>query len=94
MPESLTPFIDNCPSCGAPFVRADPFIERTLVGYVSPPGHNHDDNCALRGFYCMDGHGTLVRRRNRCDACNWRGAETCNIHPPHIDVDEWPGLLK
>ena len=52
----------------------------TMVGYLSPPGHNHDDNCLTRRYACRNGHTLDVTRRNRCHACGWRGRTTCFCH--------------
>ena len=51
----------NC-YCGKPFVRCGG-TEVTLLGYSSPPGHDHDDNCMKRQYGCEDGHWTVLRLR-------------------------------
>jgi hypothetical protein len=61
----------------------------TLVGYTSPPGHNHDDNCLTRAFICSKGHTYKIGKRRKCNACNWVGMKTCSCHEGR-KVDEWP----
>lgn len=61
----------------------------TLVGYFSPAGHNHDDNCRTREYSCEDGHRVTLSIRNTCSACDWKGKESCFCHPDG-KVDSWP----
>jgi hypothetical protein len=61
----------------------------TLVGYSSPPGHDHDDNCRLREYVCENGHRLTVSKRNKCPKCDWKGKLTCFCHTGE-KVDEWP----
>ena len=63
----------------------------TAVGYLSPPGHNHDDNCRTMMYVCKNGHGIKLSVRNRCSApgCGWMGKERCWCH--QLDkFNEWP----
>lgn len=55
----------------------------TLVGYYSPEGHDHDDNCRTRLYHCGNGHETVIRVRNICrtPGCGWKGKLTCFCHP-------------
>ena len=76
-----------CPHCGKPMLHLG--TERTLVGYLSPPGHNHDDNCQSRDYLCPNGHRIAVSKRNRCPACDWIGRETCFCHNGK-KINEWP----
>lgn len=79
----------NC-RCGKLFV-CHTGTGTTLVGYYSPPGHNHDDNCRKRAYFCADGHVTRIRRVNVCqtEGCGWKGKATCFCHEG-TNVDEWP----
>lgn len=54
-----------------------------MLGYVSPPGHDHDDNCLSTSFTCEQGHITKIFVRRRCSnpECDWVGKETCSCHP-------------
>ena len=63
----------------------------TYEGFVSPPGHNHDDNCVVRTYACSGGHKYIVSKRNRCPAegCDWIGIDQCHCHGG-IKVDKWP----
>lgn len=63
----------------------------TLVGYFSPLGHNHDDNCRTRLYACENGHRYEISKRNKCPAlgCGWKGKERCFCHKG-AKVDEWP----
>ena len=66
----------------------------TLVGYISPKGHNHDDNCVKRVYVCSNNHEKVISKRNRCSDrglnrdCTWKGKETCGCHEGK-KVDEW-----
>jgi hypothetical protein len=59
------------------------------VGYYSPPGHDHDNNCKKRPYVCEDGHKTVLTRRNRCPKCDWVGKLTCFCHSGE-KIKEWP----
>jgi hypothetical protein len=63
----------------------------TAVGYYSPAGHNHDDNCRIQGYHCEKGHIWALSRRNRCgvEGCDWVGKAECWCHQG-VKVDEWP----
>ncbi len=63
----------------------------TLVSYISPPGHDHDDNCRSRVVYCSNGHYIQASIRRRCsnENCDWVGKDKCFCHPGG-KVDEWP----
>lgn len=80
----------NCTTCGKPFVKHTGSM-KTLVGYFSPPGHDHDDNCEKRIYLCEDGHWTFMSVRRRCTTpgCNWVGKEDCFCHEGK-KVDAWP----
>lgn len=80
----------NCPKCNEPF-KAATSTSVTLVGFFSPLGHNHDDNCRSRSFVCKNGHVTRMSRRNSCSdpKCDWKGKLTCFCHEGE-KVDEWP----
>ena len=84
----------NCPKCGKPFVKHHGTCQ-TLVGYSSPPGHDHDDNCRSRMYECEDGHRTGITAQNHCHAegCDWAGKTKCFCH--HGDkLAEWPALVQ
>lgn len=91
----------KCP-CGADLTRVVAVAHRdgrtrisekiqTLVGYYSPPGHNHDDNCLKRLYVCASGHDVQVAIRRRCKAagCAWEGKTMCSCHEGE-KVEEWP----
>ena len=79
-----------CPDCGGPWVSRD-CGGTTLVGYSSPSGHDHDDNCTTYSYACSNGHHTEVSRIPRCgtEACSWVGKETCFCS---VRVPELPEL--
>lgn len=63
----------------------------TLVGYFSPPGHNHDDNCLSATFTCENGHDEKVSVKRRCPnpECDWEGKDSCFCHPDEkIEIEE------
>ena len=85
----------KCP-CGGDIIDFDGYTMRTLVGYSSPPGHDHDDNCLTRAYKCSEGHVFALSKRRRCSAikpdgtrCTWVGKEECFCHPGK-KIDEWP----
>jgi hypothetical protein len=67
-----------CPVCGE--VCTSQQWGRTLVGYFSPAGHDHDDNCRDFIFeHCGKRFG--VRPRNTCPTtgCDWKGKDSCSV---------------
>ena len=84
--------IEHDGACDAPLRRGA--ILETLVGYYSPPGHDHDDNCEVRMYVCDAGHRFTVSLRKRCSApgCDWVGRCACPCHPG-LKVDAWPEAL-
>lgn len=80
----------NCAECGEPLVQLGTGEFQTLVGYSSPAGHNHDDNCKTRVYSCENGHRRVVSLRRRCPVCDWVGKATCGCHNPPEKVDAWP----
>lgn len=82
----------TCEKCGEPMARGtgdDRYELSTLVGFFSPPGHNHDDNCVLRMYVCPNGHKRKVSKRRTCPACDWKGKEECFCHAGK-KLEEWP----
>lgn len=79
-----------CDVCGGDLISHDLELT-TMVGYASPKGHNHDDNCVRRQYTCENGHKTIISKQNRCPVvgCEWVGKTTCFCHHG-IKVDEWP----
>ncbi len=67
------------------------YSSSTLVGYMSPPGHDHDDNCVSKTYKCPNGHHNAVSLRNYCSdpECDWMGKDSCFCHDGP-KVDEWP----
>lgn len=53
---------------------------QTMVGYFSPPGHDHDDNCRRKIYTCQCGNEQIIYLRNKCPACDWKGKKTCFCH--------------
>ena len=86
----------KCKVCGKPWVACDEGYGQTLVGYGSPPGHDHDDNCLTKGYYCEDGHCTSVSVIRRCstEGCEWRGKTECGTCVGVVKYDDWPKIEK
>lgn len=63
----------------------------TTVGYISPPGHDHNNNCLIMVGRCLNDHLQEVSIRRKCSNpnCNWVGKEKCFCHPGK-KVDKWP----
>lgn len=80
-----------CPDCGEQFVSGGIGTTTTLVGYSSPPGHNHDGNCTSRSYTCANGHQSTLSLRRRCNVhgCDWVGKESCFCHSGR-KVERWP----
>jgi len=76
-----------CPECGEPMVTNG--TGQTLVGYFSPPGHKHDDNCRSRTYMCANKHARRVSKQNSCPACDWKGVSTCFCHDG-VKLESWP----
>ena len=78
----------NCPTCEEPLNYDGMGEGMTLVGFYSPPGHDHDDNCRFRGYVCKNGHYLKVSKRNTCH-CGLKGKVECFCHKGP-KVEEWP----
>jgi hypothetical protein len=77
LPNNIEELVFNCPVCGVD-CKSQNYSE-TLVGCISPEGHNHDDNCRKFRFSCSNGHKFLVRAQNTCptEGCKWEGKPLC-----------------
>lgn len=77
----------TCPTCGSPSRMVGE--STTLVGYYSPPGHDHNDNCVKRRYVCRNEHVWMESRQNRCSTpgCEWVGKASCFCHGDK--VKEW-----
>jgi hypothetical protein len=55
----------------------------TMVGYYSPPGHDHDDNCRFHMYECSKGHSIRERVQRVCPNpdCDWKGKKECFCSP-------------
>lgn len=84
----------HCPQCGEGFVEVSD-IRETLVGYGSPSGHDHNDNCMGVVLLCERGHEISFHPRRRCfrKDCDWVGKEKCFCHEGKKDP-EWPNALE
>ena len=78
----------GCRECGGAFVSHSG-EGSTLLGFASPPGHNHDDNCLVRVYQCASGHDTALSVRRRCESCDWVGKTGCFCHQGQ-KVSKWP----
>ncbi len=81
----------QCTACGGALVTRGE-ESSTLVGYMSAPPHDHDNNCRVRQFYCVAGHRNPIAIVRRCPVadCTWRGKTTCFCVPRF--VEEWPDV--
>ncbi len=68
-------FPSRCPECDASWTSMGS-ASRTLVGYRSPPGHEHNNNCLSRSIWCANGHRNQawlgVRMREAFDGMTGR----------------------
>ena len=78
----------KCPECGVETRSGGE--SQTLVGFMSPVGHDHDDNCRKRPYKCVNGHFWQESKQNRCSTpgCTWVGSDECFCHPGK-KVKEW-----
>lgn len=84
-------FTKNCSECNN--LSAAKYETKTLVGYSSPKGHNHDDNCIKREYVCKGcGNIEVISIINKCH-CGWTGKTECFCCPDG-KVDEWPKNFK
>ena len=81
--------MDVCPDCNGQWKYDGGGTLRTCVGYVSPAGHDHDDNCRTRKYTCVNGHSHILSAVNRCGACDWEGKKSCFCHQGP-KVKDWP----
>lgn len=79
-------------TCGMPMYTDGGYSE-TLVGFSSPPGHDHDDNCRVRIYRCEKNHIKRVSIRRRCHKCDWLGKAECFCHEGS-KVDDWPDVIQ
>lgn len=65
----------------------------TCMGYMSPPGHDHDDNCRSGAAVCVNGHKKFVSIRRTCSTpgCDWKGKDECFCHEGK-KLEGWPTL--
>ena len=61
----------------------------TLVGFISPKGHDHDDNCLTRFYICSNNHEITISKIKKCPVCEWTGKKECFCHRG-MKVEEWP----
>jgi hypothetical protein len=76
-----------CEECGEQ-MHAHGGSSMTLVGYFSPPGHDHDDNCICQGYECTNGHIQTVSVIRKCPNCDWTGKKECFCCGQKFN--EWP----
>ena len=82
----------DCPECGEKLSHSnEEGTWETLVGFMSPPGHDHNDNCLTRIYRCKNWHSITLSKRRRCSNpdCDWVGKDECFCHTGK-KVDEWP----
>jgi hypothetical protein len=69
----------SCRTCGTKRFIAQGAGFTTCVGYYSPQGHNHDNNCKVARFQCENGHWRNYSLRRKCPSCDWASHESCGI---------------
>lgn len=73
MDEAITVNAIMCEKCGKR-MKPENGYSSTYVGYISPKGHDHDDNCKVKIYRC------------ECGEDQWRAEEfqlfvgPCSIH--------------
>ena|SRR3990167_4435738 len=80
----------KCSLCDQPLFWLGGSTWETLVGHSSDPGHNHNDNCLKRTYFCSNHHAIVIQSiRRTCPSCDWKGKITCFCHQG-LKLDEWP----
>lgn len=82
---------DVCALCGDQWVSMDA-IEETSVGYESPPGHSHDDNCMWSAVVCERGHRIRGSIQRTCPVCDWKGDASCTVCGGGPKWTRWPAV--
>lgn len=84
-------YTTNCPICGG--LMGSRGTTETLVAYLSPAGHDHDDNCRERVYICHEcGGEKIISKQNKCKVCDWVGKTECFCHKGK-KVEDWPNPL-
>ncbi len=85
----------KCIECNEDLVACTQGSAQTLVGYSSPPGHDHDDNCVKKEYWCKNDHIQVLSKQRRCSNpdCAWVGKDECFCHKGK-KVDEWPQVSE
>lgn len=68
-----------CPECKSDEVQTNGSFQ-TCVGFLSPPGHDHNNNCNITEFSCRDcDYAWKHAKRRRCPHpdCDFVTKETC-----------------
>lgn len=79
----------KCPNCRTEIKYTGESV--TYIGYISPKGHDHNDNCVVRRYKCFNCRQEWSEsKRNRCSTpgCGWVGKKTCGCHEGE-KVDKW-----
>lgn len=79
----------KCSQCNEPMICVGE--SSTYAGFLSPPGHDHNDNCIRRIYQCDNGHRVTLSKRRRCH-CGWKGAASCFCCGDKVDL--WPEELE
>lgn len=82
------PYEAICPECRNVMIAGP--TTTTLVGYSSPEGCDHDDNCLTRIYKCKNNHSRKVSIRRVCSNCSWVGKDDCGCHSEK-KLNHWPG---
>ena len=83
----------KCPKCGGKMISKGEW--ETLVGYYSPPGHNHNDNCLKKVYVCERCKSEFIysiQRKCNVPECDWVGSDSCFCHSGK-KVKEWPRTI-
>jgi hypothetical protein len=81
----------KCIICDEDLIACEKGTFSSLLGYTSPPGHDHDNTCLNKVYWCRNGHEQIISKRKKCPNpdCDWVGKEDCFCHHGK-KVDEWP----
>ena len=86
LPNNVEKLSVQCPVCNIECLSTH--CSSTLVGYMSPKGHDHDDNCRKFDFTCSNNHHFKIRAQNTCPACDWKGSPVCYTCGDNVKVYE------
>lgn len=91
LPNDVDELTAPCPKCNASCFRKG--YSSTYCGYISPPGHDHDNNERDFEMKCVCGNEFSVRVINTCPNhnCDWEGKKGI---VESLTAEQWAALER